>query len=313
MESKDVLEKLIHNVEKVLVGKREVIEDTIITLIAGGHLLLEDRPGVGKTTLAKAIAASVDCDFKRIQFTPDTLPSDITGVSVYNVKSGLFEYQKGSVMSQIILADEINRTSPKTQASLLEAMEEGQVTVDGNTYPLPKPFMVIATQNPIDYLGTYHLPEAQLDRFFMKLSIGYPSEEDEIKMVDIYLKQEKAITLSPVTDVATILELQKEVLEVTISEKLVEYVIQLIRETRISKYLSLGASPRATLMLLRAAQAKALMSGRNYCIPDDIISMIPKVLAHRLQLSPDALVAEQTPEKVLKAIVARLIIPVSRK
>ncbi len=310
MENQKKIAGIIHSIEKIIVGKREVIEYALITLLAGGHLLLEDVPGVGKTTLAKNLALTIGCGFTRIQFTPDTLPSDVTGLSIYNMQSGKFEYLKGAIMNHIILADEINRTSPKTQASLLEAMEEKQVTVDGITYALSKPFMVIATQNPIDYLGTYNLPEAQLDRFMMKLSIGYPDVGEEKMMAERFLNHQLAQTLEAVTDGATILQMQKEVEEVKVHQDLVAYVTKIIQETRKDSNISLGASPRATLALLRAAQAHAYLNARNYCIPDDIIKLIGPVLAHRIILSPEARLSQTKVEKLLKTITAKVHVPV---
>lgn len=310
MENQAKLSKMIHNMEQIIVGKREVIEHTLVTLLAGGHLLLEDVPGVGKTTLAKTLAQTISCGFTRIQFTPDTLPSDVTGLSIYNMQTGKFEYSKGAIMDNIILADEINRTSPKTQASLLEAMEEKQVTVDGITYPLGRPFMVIATQNPVDYLGTYNLPEAQLDRFMMKISIGYPQAGDEKLMADRFLNNQLTQKLEPVVDAATVLEMQKEVEAVKVSQDLVLYTTKIIQETRKDSNILLGASPRATLALLRAAQAKAYLSGRNYCIPDDILHLVQPVLAHRIILSPEARLSQAKADKVLKTIVAKVPVPV---
>lgn len=310
MEHQNKVSRMIQNIEKIIVGKREVIEQTLITLLAGGHLLLEDVPGVGKTTLAKALAQTIDCDFTRIQFTPDTLPSDVTGLSIYNMQTGKFEYSKGAIMTNIILADEINRTSPKTQASLLEAMEEKQVTVDGVTYPLSMPFMVIATQNPVDYLGTYNLPEAQLDRFMMKISIGYPSASHEQVMADMFLKKELGIKLEPVVNADTIVEMVNEVTKVKVNRDLVNYVTRLIQETRNDSNISLGASPRATLALIRASQAKAYLEEREYCIPDDILDLIVPVIGHRIILSPEARLAQTKVEKVLKNIASKLPIPV---
>lgn len=301
---------MIHNMEQIIVGKKEVIEYTLIALLGGGHLLLEDVPGVGKTTLAKTIAQTINCGFTRIQFTPDTLPSDITGLSIYNMNTGKFEYSKGAVMNNIILADEINRTSPKTQASLLEAMEEKQVTVDGITYPLSRPFMVIATQNPIDYLGTYNLPEAQLDRFMMKISIGYPQASEEKQMADRFLNHELTKKLEPVVDGDTVIEMQKEVEQVKVNQDLLIYITKIIQETRKDSNITLGASPRATLALIRAAQAHAYIQKRNYCIPDDIIKLIPSVIAHRIILSPEARLSQTKVEKVLKSIVAKIPVPV---
>ena len=313
MENQKKTAEMIHKMEQVIVGKREVIEYALITLLAGGHLLLEDVPGVGKTTLAKTIAQTINCGFTRIQFTPDTLPSDVTGLSVYNMQTGKFEYSKGAILNNIILADEINRTSPKTQASLLEAMEEKQVTVDGVTYSLAKPFMVIATQNPIDYLGTYNLPEAQLDRFMMKISIGYPQAGDEKVMADRFLSKQLTKTLEPVVDGETILEMQKEVEVVKVSQDLILYITKLIQETRKDSNITLGASPRATLALIRASQAYAYLQGRNYCIPDDIIKLILPVISHRIILSPEARLSQTKVEKVLKTILGKVNVPVLSK
>lgn len=310
MKNQDNVEKMIKNMERIIVGKREVIQSTLITLFAGGHLLLEDVPGVGKTTLAKTLAQTVNCGFTRIQFTPDTLPGDVTGLSIYNMQSGKFEFAKGAIMNNIILADEINRTSPKTQASLLEAMEEKQVTVDGVTYPLDRPFMVIATQNPVDYLGTYNLPEAQLDRFMMKISIGYPQDGDEKILVDRFLTKQLASTLEPIVDGATVLQMQKEVEDIKVCQELVIYTTKIIQETRKDNNIELGASPRATLALLRAAQAQAYISGRTYCIPDDIINMIGPVISHRIILTAEARLSQLQASKILKTIVAKIPIPV---
>ena len=301
--------KILGQINSVLVGKEDKAELAIITLLAGGHLLLEDVPGVGKTTLANALAKSIDADFGRIQFTPDTLPSDITGVSIYNMKSGNFEYMKGAIMHNIILADEINRTSPKTQASLLEAMEERQVTVDHVIYPLESPFMVIATQNPIDFLGTYNLPEAQLDRFMMKISLGYPSAEEEEKMVERKLA---GLALESVEAVATkedIVTMQQEVLKVTIHKDLIRYIVELVAATRKDENISLGLSPRATIAMIRAAQASAYIDGRDYVIPDDIMKVMLPVAAHRLVLSVEARVAKKKPEEILAAVKKAIKIP----
>jgi MoxR-like ATPase len=310
MEKQKKVSEMIHNMEQIIVGKREVIEYSLITLLAGGHLLLEDVPGVGKTTLAKTLAQTINCGFTRIQFTPDTLPSDVTGLSIYNMQTGKFEYSKGAIMNNIILADEINRTSPKTQASLLEAMEEKQVTVDGVTYPLARPFMVIATQNPIDYLGTYNLPEAQLDRFMMKISIGYPQVGDEKLMADRFLSHQLVKQLEPVVDGETVLQMQSEVEGVKVSQDLVSYITKVIHETRKDSNITLGASPRATLALIRAAQAHAYINGRDYCIPDDIIKLIQPVISHRIILSPEARLSQTKVDKVLKTIVAKIPVPI---
>lgn len=310
MKNQNIVSEMIHNMEQIIVGKRDAVEYTMITLLAGGHLLLEDVPGVGKTTLAKTLAQTINCGFTRIQFTPDTLPGDVTGFSIYNMQTGQFEYSKGAVMNHIILADEINRTSPKTQASLLEAMEEKQVTVDGVTYPLDRPFMVIATQNPVDYLGTYNLPEAQLDRFMMKISIGYPQAGDEKMMADRFLNHQLTKKLEPVVDGETVIAMQQEVEKVKISQDLLNYITKVVQETRKDSNILLGASPRATLALIRASQALAYLSGRDYCIPDDIIRLIQPVIAHRIILSPEARLSQTKVDKLLKTIVARIPVPV---
>ncbi|MDF2544180.1 MAG: MoxR family ATPase [Herbinix sp.] len=290
--------------------KKIVIEYAIVALLSGGHLLLEDVPGVGKTTLAKIIAQTINCGFTRIQFTPDTLPSDVTGLSIYNMQTGKFEFSKGAIMNNIILADEINRTSPKTQASLLEAMEEKQVTVDGVTYPLERPFMVIATQNPIDYLGTYNLPEAQLDRFLMKISIGYPQASDEKQMAERFLQKELTKKLTAVVDGKTILLMQEEVEDVKVSQDLITFVTKIVAETRKDTNIALGASPRATLALIRASQAHAYLQSREYCIPDDILKMVYPVISHRIILSPEARLSQMKVEKVLKNILSKIPVPV---
>ncbi|BCJ92512.1 hypothetical protein acsn021_00810 [Anaerocolumna cellulosilytica] len=310
MQNQQVTGTIVRNMEKVIVGKREVIEFAVIALLAEGHLLLEDVPGVGKTSLANAMAKSIDCGFNRIQFTPDTLPGDITGVSVYNIQKSCFEYNPGAIMNHIILADEVNRTSPKTQASLLEAMEERQVSIDGKTYELPSPFMVIATQNPVDYLGTYNLPEAQLDRFLMKLSIGYPSVADEKRMAEYYMKQSPLKQLMPVTDKETIRNMQEEVKRVQVHRDLTSYMVDIIDSTRKDTNIALGASPRATLALIRASQSAAYFAGRDYCIPDDIQKVILPVIEHRLILSPEARLNKLNAEIILSRIISKFRVPI---
>lgn len=302
--------QLIKQIQSEIKGKDEQIEKAVITLLAKGHLLIEDVPGVGKTTLAKALAYATGCSFNRIQFTPDTLPSDVIGVSIYNMQTGKFEFSEGAIMSQIVLADEINRTSPKTQASLLEAMEERQVTVDGNTYKLKEPFMVIATQNPVDYLGTYHLPEAQLDRFMIKISMGYPSPEAEKEMVWYKMTTQTLKKLDAILSGEDICKMQEEVGQVEINKELVEYIVSLVNATRTHTSLSLGASPRATLALVKASQARAYIEGRDYVIPDDIIQMIEPVLGHRIILNTEAKMNKQTPEKILQEIIGKTKIPI---
>ena len=301
--SQEFLEKIIENVEKVIVGKRDVIELTIIALICNGHVLIEDVPGVGKTSLVSALAKSLNASFKRIQFTPDVLPSDITGFSIYNQKTGEFEFKPGAIMSQIILADEINRTSPKTQASLLEVMEENQVTVDRVTYPLPKPFMVLATQNPVEYLGTYPLPEAELDRFFMKFSIGYPTNYEEERILKNFQKENPLEELRTVADYNEILEIQRQVKEVYVDPLIISYIVNIVNETRRHPDLILGASPRGSLSLFKAAQGWAFYKGRNYVIPDDVIKMAIPVLSHRLIIKQEAKLRNVFAEAIIESII----------
>jgi len=302
--------KIIENVEKVILGKREAIELTLVSLACGGHVLIEDVPGVGKTSLVSSVAKSIACSFKRIQFTPDILPSDITGFSVYNPKTGNFEFKPGAVMSNIVLADEINRTSPKTQASLLEVMEEHQVTVDDVTYKVPKPFMVLATQNPVEYLGTYPLPEAQLDRFTLKISLGYPSSADESLILTRFKTHNPLHTLEPVADGNYILELQKIIREIHVDESLNQYIVNIVSATRKHPDVILGASPRGSLSLYRTSQAWAFYNGRNYVLPDDIKKMVIPVLSHRIFLKQEAKLKKITAEDILKDIVRNVKVPV---
>lgn len=301
---------IIENIEKVIVGKREAIEFAVITLLSEGHLLLEDVPGVGKTVLAKAMAQTLGCKFARIQFTPDTLPGDVTGVSVYDMSQGIFRYVPGGIMNQIVLADEINRATPKTQASLLEAMAERQVTVDGKTYPLPAPFMVIATQNPIESLGTYHLPEAQLDRFFMKISMGYPKRQDEKNIIRKFLAGETDKPLESRVTETDILKMQEEVRTVWIHPKLADFVLELAEKTRNHEDLILGASPRAVLAVIRGAQASAYLDKRDYVIPDDIIKVTFPIWSHRLVLTTEAKMKQLTAEKIIMDIRCKTALPV---
>lgn len=304
-----ILNKIVDNVEKVIVGKRNTIELTLISLICGGHVLIEDVPGVGKTSLVASIAKSINASFKRIQFTPDILPSDITGFSIYNQKTGEFEYRPGAVMSNIILADEINRTSPKTQASLLEVMEENQVTVDGITYKVPDPFMVLATQNPIEYVGTFPLPEAQLDRFFMKISIGYPSNAEESSILTRFKLESPLDSLEPVAESSHITEIQKEVRDVHMDVSLNNFIVEIVSQTRIHPDVSLGASPRGSLALYRASQAYAYYHGRDYVTPDDIKKMAYPVLMHRIILKQEARLKKITSFDVLESILAKVMVP----
>jgi MoxR-like ATPase len=296
-------------VESVIEGKAEAVRLALTVLLAEGHVLIEDVPGVGKTMLAKALARSTDCSVRRIQFTPDLLPSDITGVSAYNQERREFEFKPGPVFANIVVGDEINRASPKTQSALLECMEERQVTVDGTTYPLAPPFMVIATQNPIEMEGTYPLPEAQRDRFTARISMGYPSAESELAMLDAHGSSSPLEALEPVARAEDMRELIAAVRKVHVADALKQYVIKLVTATRSTPELRLGASPRATLHLLRASRARAALDGRDFVIPDDVQALALPVLAHRLLPSAEALVARQLPEQVLAAIVGQVPLP----
>jgi MoxR-like ATPase len=296
-------------VESVIEGKAEAVRLALTVLLAEGHVLIEDVPGVGKTMLAKALARSTDCSVRRIQFTPDLLPSDITGVSAYNQERREFEFKPGPVFANIVVGDEINRASPKTQSALLECMEERQVTVDGTTYPLAPPFMVIATQNPIEMEGTYPLPEAQRDRFTARISMGYPSAESELAMLDAHGSSSPLEALEPVGRAEDMRELIAAVRKVHVADALKQYVIKLVTATRSTPELRLGASPRATLHLLRASRARAALDGRDFVIPDDVQALALPVLAHRLLPSAEALVARQLPEQVLATIVGQVPLP----
>jgi MoxR-like ATPase len=283
-----VARRIIDNVAKVIVGKTSVVEQAVAALIAEGHLLVEDVPGVGKTMLAKSISTSIGCSFKRIQFTPDLLPSDVTGLSIYNQQKGAFEFREGPIMSQVVLADEINRATPKTQSALLEAMEEHQVTVDGTTHHLESPFLVMATQNPIEYEGTFPLPEAQLDRFLMRISLGYPDFNEEISIIERQELTHPIDSLGAVTTPDDIRHLQQAAKSVYVDQLVRQYVVSLTEATRRHSEITLGASPRASLGLFRATRALALVQDRDYVIPDDVKLLASSVIAHRLVLSPSA-------------------------
>ena len=300
-------------IEQVIEGKPEVARLAMVVLLAEGHLLIEDVPGVGKTMLSKTLARTIDCSVRRIQFTPDLLPSDVTGVSVFNQDSREFEFRPGGVFANIVVGDEINRASPKTQTALLECMEERQVTVDGSTYHLESPFMVIATQNPIEMEGTYALPEAQRDRFMARVSMGYPVEAAEIAMLDSHTRSNPLDDLEPVTDAAEIRKLIAIVGEVYVSEAVQRYAVAIATATRRSPELMLGASPRATLHLVRAAKATAAIAGRDYVIPDDVQDLAVQVLAHRLLPTVEASMSGRTPEAALRQIVAGVAMPESRR
>lgn len=301
--------KLIENMEKVIVGKRSAIELAVISLLCQGHLLIEDVPGVGKTVLARSLARSLGCAFSRIQFTPDMLPSDVTGVSVYNQVRAQFEFRPGPIMAQIVLADEINRATPKTQAALLEAMEERQITVDGVTHTLPRPFMVMATQNPIEYEGTFPLPEAQLDRFLVRLRLGYPELEDEMDILERQQYRHPVTELGRVVDEGEILQAQEAIKSVYVSPKIKRYILDLVRQTRSHGEVYLGASPRGSLALYRTGQARAAMDGRDYVLPDDIKTLARPALAHRVILSPAARLRDLNAEQILGEILARVPVP----
>jgi MoxR-like ATPase len=307
-----ILEAVLRNVEGVIVGKRDEVELALIALACQGHLLIEDVPGVGKTVLAKSLARSIGCQFKRIQFTPDLLPSDVTGVSIYNQKTEEFEYRPGPVIAQVVLADEINRATPKTQASLLEAMEERQVTVDGTTYEMPRPFMVLATQNPIEYEGTFPLPEAQLDRFMLRLKLGYPARDDEVIILDRQQYSHPVEALEQVTSSDDLLAAQAEVRQVHVSAELRQYIVDLASATRRHPDVYLGASPRGSLALFRAAQARALLRGRDYAIPDDVKALAESALAHRLIVNPSARVRGVGASEILAEIMRAAPVPGNR-
>lgn len=297
------------NIQQVMVGKHREIQYVLVALLAGGHILVEDVPGVGKTTLVRALARSLGCQFRRIQFTPDLLPSDVTGVSVFNQGSGQFEFRPGPIFSQVVLADEINRTSPKTQSALLESMEESQVTVDGVTRPLPRPFLVLATQNPIEYEGTFPLPEAQLDRFLLRLQIGYPRPEEERLIVE-RSRQLPLEKLQAVAQTEDVLQAQAQVAEVFVEPSVQDYIVRVVQRTRQHPDVYLGASPRGSIALSRSAQALALIRGRSYVTPDDVKELAPVTLAHRLILKPESRFYGGTPEKVLADVLSQVPVPV---
>lgn len=309
MNKNETVDTLREKINSYFVGKEDVVDNVLACLLAGGHVLLEDVPGVGKTTLARTLSGLINCSFARIQFTPDTLPSDITGLSVYNMKTGDFEYKEGVIMHRMILADEINRTSPRTQAALLEAMAEGRVTVDGVSYDLPQPFMVIATQNPVEYLGTYPLPEASTDRFMMRLTIGYPSASDEIRMAGNHLEGKMDGDISPVCNADDIIRMREGVKAVHVSDGILEYAQQIVSSTRNEGSFVTGASPRAFLALVDASRAKAFLSGRDYVIPDDVKSVAVNVLHHRLTLTSEARIRKEDTDRIITRLMLAVKVP----
>jgi MoxR-like ATPase len=308
-EVRELATKLIDNVEKVIVGKHDVVELTAICLLCQGHLLIEDVPGVGKTMLAKALAKSVGGVFKRIQFTPDMLPSDVTGTSIYNQKTGEFEFRPGPIMAQIVLADEINRATPKTQAALLEAMEERQVTVDGETRQLGSPFLVLATQNPIEYEGTFPLPEAQLDRFLMRVSLGYPTTQEQMRILDAQQYAHPIHALQQITDAADLVQVQDQLKGVYADVLIKQYIVQIVEATRRNADVYLGASPRGALTLYRTAQARAALHGRDYVIPDDVKALAEPALGHRIILSPAARIKGISSAEILSELLGSMPVP----
>jgi MoxR-like ATPase len=309
MQLAEIADRVIANVEQVVLGKHDEVQRALIALLCRGHVLLEDVPGVGKTVLAKAIARSIGCTFSRIQCTPDILPSDITGVSIFNQKTGEFEFRPGPIIAQIVLADEINRATPKTQAALLEAMEERQVTVDGRTTPLPEPFLVLATQNPIEYEGTFPLPEAELDRFLMRLRLGYPGQAAELAILEAQQHGHPLDRIGQVVTSEEILAAQAAVQAVYVDDLVKRYVVEIVGATRTHPDVYLGASPRGSLALYRTAQAHAALSGRDFVVPDDIKAMAQHVLAHRIIVNPSARVRSVEPERIVEDVVGSAPVP----
>ena len=298
------------NIQKVIVGKADVIDLALIAILCEGHLLLEDVPGTGKTTLAKTIAASLGCSFRRVQFTPDLLPSDLTGIYYFNQKAQEFEFRPGPLMAQILLADEINRATPRTQSALLEAMQERQITVDIATHPLPRPFLVMATQNPIELEGTFPLPEAQLDRFLMKVALGYPDEAGENAMLTRFERVDPLDTLESIVNPAEILDMQAAIRTIRVENSVRQYIVNVCRATRLHEDILLGASPRATMGLYRACQARAAINGREFVIPDDVKELAPHVLTHRLVVNPQTRLRGRLPEDVVREVVNVVAVPV---
>ena len=309
MKEQQLIQSIVQNIEKVIIGKEKEIYNLMKGIIANGHILIEDVPGVGKTTIVKAIAKSINLTYSRIQFTPDLLPSDITGISIYNQKTMEFEFRKGPVFANVVLADEINRTSPKTQSALLEVMEEKQVSEGNHTYKLDEPFFVLATENPIEHEGTFVLPEAQLDRFMIKVNIGYPQHRDECKILETYKNDDPLQSLQSVATIEDILEIQKKVRDIYVSIEIIEYIVKIINETRNCKSILLGASPRASLALLRISQASALIQGRDYVTPEDVKENADLVLSHRITLSSLARANSYNSKGVIHDILKNVVAP----
>ena len=309
LKLQEFAEKIVQNIEKVIIGKRDSVELAVVSLICQGHLLIEDVPGVGKTMLARSLSRSIGCSFSRIQFTPDMLPSDVTGVSIYNQVSREFEFRAGPIMAQVVLSDEINRATPKTQAALLEAMEERQVTVDGITHQLPRPFMVLATQNPIEYEGTFPLPEAQLDRFLLRVRLGYPKKSDEILVLDRQQFKHPIEDLDKVVSVEEVLLAQETVKNVYVAPAVKSYLVELTRRTREYPEVYLGASPRGSLTLYRAGQARAAMNGRDFVLPDDIKALAEVAFGHRVILGPSARLRDLSATQVVEEILSSVPVP----
>ena len=306
----EVASRLRENIQQVIVGKNDVINLTLVAILCEGHILLEDVPGIGKTTLARALAASLGCTFRRIQFTPDLLPSDVTGLSWFNQKIQEFQFRPGPVISQVVLADEINRATPRTQSALLEAMQERQITVDGVTHLLPRPFLVLATQNPVELEGTFPLPEAQIDRFQLRILIGYPSQDEENQILERYRITDPSLDLLPVTTSDEIIQFQKERRRIKVEDSVRDYVVRIARATRDHNEIQLGASPRATMSLYQASQAWAAIQGREYVLPDDVKKMAPHVLTHRMIISPQAQLRGRQPSDLVADIVDAIPVPV---
>ena len=312
MTIQEAMSAVLSNVEKVIIGKTEVIQLALTALLCEGHVLIEDVPGTGKTTLAKALARSLDCSFQRIQFTPDLLPSDVTGLYFFNQKSQEFEFRPGPVLAQVVLADEINRATPRTQAALLEAMQEHQISVDLQTHALPRPFLVLATQNPIELEGTFPLPEAQVDRFLMKIRLGYPSEVDENNMLLRFEQRDPLDQLQPVLNSEQLLAFQQQVRSIRVEDSVRQYSVQVTRATRSHSAVELGVSPRGSLALYRTAQALAALRGRDFVIPDDVKYLAPAVLTHRISIHPQTRLRGRTPEQVITEIVDSVPVPVEK-